>query len=157
MSKELQNCDDLASLIAARKIVAVTTYRGDWCPFCRSYLKSIAKLSNDLPADKVAIYGVAADPSEKNTALKRKLELPFELVADQGLLFHHEWQAPINQTHGKAKQYQEKAFLQPAFYIFKNGELVFDWKQTPKLLNLGGAASRIPVQSVMDKIHELLD
>jgi len=157
MTQELFNTEELAALINQQDIVAVTTYRGDWCPFCRSYLKGIAKQTSDLPTDKVAIYGVAADTPAANAALKQKLGLPFDLVSDQGLLFHKQWQAPINASHGKAKHYQEQAFLQPAFYLFKNGELVFDWKQTPKLLNLGGAASRIPVEFVVDIIRELLD
>jgi peroxiredoxin len=90
MSHEILNTQQLITLIESQEIVAVTTYRGDWCPFCRSYLKGVAKQTKDLPTDKVAIYGVAADTPAANAALKQKLGLSFDLVSDQSLLFHQQ-------------------------------------------------------------------
>jgi peroxiredoxin len=154
--EDITDKEQLNTLINSRELVVVTTYRGDWCPFCRSYLKAVAKKTKGLPTDKLAVYGVSADTPENNAALKHKLGLSFELLSDPDLLFHKHWQAPINNSHGKARLYPQKAFLQPAVYIFKKGQLVFDWKQTPKLLNLGGAASRLSVDVIVDKIQQQL-
>lgn len=143
---------DLQTLISNAPITIVTTYRGNWCPFCRKYLSDFSKAYAQLGRDDVQVIGVSIDAQEKSDALKAKLGLSFSLYTDTNRLFHSEynvftgdhWVAPVVKQH-----------LQPAVFIFQNGEKIFEWIQTPKLKNMGGASSRLPVKEVFAKVAAL--
>lgn len=148
----IKTTEDIQQLASSAPITVITTYRGDWCPFCRAYLSDFSKAYATANNDNVRVYGVSIDNKAANNALKTKLKLNFELFTDNERLFHKHynvptadhWVAPVRKQH-----------LQPAVFIYQNGEKVFEWIQTPKLRNLGGAASRIPVQEVFEKIAAL--
>ena len=140
---QLESAEDFAQLINRAPVVVITSYRGDWCPFCRKYLSEFERERQNFP-DEVLIVGVSVDSPEANTALKSKLGLGFDIVSDQQLLMHDLFNVTIGKKSGNT-------YLQPSVLIFKDGEKHFEWIQTPKLLNLGGAVSRIPVTDVIAK------
>lgn len=143
---------DLKGLLDKAPVTIITTYRGNWCPFCRKYLSDFSKAYAQLDRDDVQLVGMSIDTQEKSDSLKAKLGLNFSLYTDTNRLFHSEhkvftgdhWVAPVVKQH-----------LQPAVFIFQNGVKVFEWIQTPKLKNLGGASSRLPVKEVFDKVAAL--
>lgn len=143
---------DLQAIINKAPITIVTTYRGNWCPFCRKYLSDFSKAYAQLGRDDVQLVGVSIDTQEKSDALKAKLNLSFALYTDIDRLFHSNynvftgdhWVAPVVKQH-----------LQPAVFIFQDGKKIFEWIQTPKLKNMGGASSRLPVKDVFEKVAAL--
>ena len=152
MNKVIKTDADIQTIIGQSPITIITTFRGNWCPFCRKYLSDFSKAYARVHDDKVQLVGVSIDDQETSAALKAKLGLGFELYTDENRLFHSNykvatadhWVAPVVKQH-----------LQPAVFIFEDGKKVFEWIQTPKLKNMGGAASRIPVQEVFAKVTEL--
>ena len=144
--------DDLTSLISNAPITVITTYRGNWCPFCRKYLSDFSKAYAQASQENTQILGVSIDEQKTNDALKAKLGLNFELYTDENRLFKSLYNV-VTSDHLIAPV--KKQHLQPAVFIFQNGVKVFEWIQTPKLKNMGGAASRLPVKEVFEKVAAL--
>lgn len=152
MNNIIKTDTDIQTIIGQFPITIITTFRGNWCPFCRKYLSDFSKAYAKASNDNVQLIGVSIDDPDKSAALKAKLGLGFELYTDENRLFHStykvatadHWVAPVVKQH-----------LQPAVFIFQDGNKVFEWIQTPQLKNLGGAASRIPVQDVFEIVAEL--
>lgn len=138
---------DLQALLAGSELVLINTYRGKWCPFCRSYLGSLDKVFRDQ-SNQLKIYGVSVDEVDENAELKAKLGIGFDLLQDASLLFHHQFAVHTGKGHGK------EAYLQPAVFLFHNGEKVYEWIQTPSLLNMGGATSRVSVKKVLAEVNK---
>ena len=143
---------DLKGIIGNSPITIITTYRGNWCPFCRKYLSDFSQAYAQSMQDNTQLIGVSIDDKPTNDALKAKLGLNFELYTDENRLFGSLHNVVISD-HLIAPV--KKQHLQPAVFIFQNGVKVFEWIQTPKLKNMGGASSRLPVKAVFEKVAEL--
>lgn len=152
--KEIQDENDLKRLVNGNDMVALLCYRGDWCPFCKRQLKQLSKMMPDLSSKNDHFFAITADSVEKNSTLIKELKLPFEIISDPRVQLHKTYNSPISTEHSKAKSYPSGAFLQPAFFLFKNGNLMYEWKQTSKITNLGGAIFRISTKEIVDKISE---
>ncbi len=97
------------------------------------------------------IYGVAADTPEQTQALRDEHDIPFTMMSDPALVCREKLDAPISSPkcfytalplHPELRAYPEKAFLQPALFIWKGTRLVYEWRHTETLLNLFGARGR---------------
>lgn len=143
---------DLQAVIKQAPVTIVTTYRGNWCPFCRKYLSDFSKAYAQLGSDDVQLVGVSIIDKQTGDALKAKLGLNFELYTDENRLFGSLYNVVVSD-HIVAPVV--KQHLQPAVFIFQDGVKVFEWIQTPKLKNMGGASSRLPVKEVFEKVVAL--
>lgn len=141
----IENKEDFALLVKQAPIVIVTTYRGLWCPFCKKYLKDFNKAMAKFPEQSLLI-GVSVDDVSECVTLKEELGLDFNLFSDVNLVLHNEFNVTTGKGHGK------EAYLQPSVFIFHNGEKVFEWIQTPKLMNLGGAIHRISISDIIQRV-----
>jgi peroxiredoxin len=139
---------DFTTLIQQAPLVIVTSYRGKWCPFCRTYLLELDKARQNLPRNALLV-GISVDTLEECKVLQNKLELGFDLIPDETLVMHDLLGVKTGKGHGK------EAYLQPSVFVFNNGEKSFEWIQEPKLLNLGGAINRLPVAKVMQNITQI--
>ena len=140
----IENFTDISKIAAQSPITIITSYRGKWCPFCRAYLKEF----NTAFADKenILVVGVSVDSNDECKALQKKLKLDFNLITDHNIVMHKEMKVKTSKGHGK------EAYLQPAVFIYKNGEPVFSWLQEPKMLNFGGAISRLPMKDIVAEV-----
>lgn len=152
MNNIIKTDADLQAIIQQKPITIITTYRGNWCPFCRKYLSDFSKAYALNNNDNVQLVAASIDDQPTNDALKAKLGLNFELYTDENRLFGKNYNV-ILSDHLVAPVV--KQHLQPAVFIFQDGKKVFEWIQTPKLRNMGGASSRIPVKKVFEKVNEL--
>ena len=137
---------DFSALIQQAPLVIVTSYRGNWCPFCRTYLREFDEARQNLPED-VILVGLSVDTLDECKELQNKLGLGFDLIPDETLILHKLLNVATGKGHGK------EAYLQPSVFVFVNGNKSFEWIQEPKLLNLGGAINRIPVSKIVQEIH----
>ena len=144
----INTVDDFGVLIRQAPLVVVTSYRGDWCPFCRNYLAEFDQAHKNFP-DNVLLVGVSVDSVDECRNLQRKLGLGFDLISDEKLIMRELLNVNTGKGHGK------EAYLQPSVFIFRDGDRVFQWIQEPKLMNLGGAIDRFPVSEVAQKVVEL--
>ncbi|WP_025823581.1 peroxiredoxin family protein [Shewanella marina] len=145
---QVNNTQDITALIKQAPIVILSTYRGDWCPFCVRYLVNFNQVYQGY-ADDILLVALSVDSVTVCQQLKSKLQLDFELVSDQHLLMQQMFNVTTGKGHGK------QAYLQPSVFIFKNGNMVFKWIQQPKLINLGGAINRLPINKVTEIINSL--
>lgn len=103
------------------------------------------KLEDRLVGLDAAFYGVAADSPEQLTRFREEIGIPaaFGLLSDPDLTTADLLGVQISKRHPKAKSYPRKAFLQPGLFIWrKDGSVAYQWRQTPKITNLFGAANR---------------
>ena len=95
------------------------------------------------------LVGVSVDDVDECIRLQEKLKLGFQLISDENLIMRDLLNVTTGKGHGK------EAYLQPSVFIFIDGKKSFEWIQTPKLLNLGGAIGRLPIDAVKQKLAEL--
>lgn len=140
--------DDFTALVQQASLVIVSSYRGEWCPFFRSYLRDFDAARPNLPADALLV-GVSVDSFTECKALQKKLELGYDLIPDETLIMRDLLNVSTGKGHGK------EAYLQPSVFVFKDGDKSYEWTQEPKLLNLGGAIGRLPVETVVQKAVDI--
>lgn len=106
------------------------------------------------------MVAIAADPPEKLELFVHKNDLAEEIVflSDPQLKMHEELGVRVQKVHPRARTYPRKRFLQPSVFIYdQSGELRFEWRQKPKILNLWGAARRMTVEEVLHEVAELAE
>ncbi len=145
----IDTADDFRSLIKQCPLVVVTSYRGNWCPFCRNYLREFDNAHKNFPP-KSLLVGISVDTVDECKNLQVKLGLGFDLISDETLVLRELLKVNTGKGHGK------EAYLQPSVFVFKDEEKTFEWIQEPKLMNLGGAIDRLPVSRVVEKVNVLL-
>ena len=144
----IDSAEDFATLVQQAPLVIVTSYRGKWCPFCRSYLLELDAARRNLSSNALLV-GISVDTLEECKELQKKLGLGYDLIPDETLIMRELLYVTTGKGHGK------EAYLQPSVFVFKNGEKSYEWIQEPKLLNLGGAIGRLPVETVVQKAVDL--
>jgi len=111
------------------------------------------------------VYGVAADTVEDLKKLVEELDLPFTMLSDPQLLSGTKLGVPMATPktyysawplHPEIRRYPEASFLQPALFVWKGKDLVYEWRQTETLLNLFGARGRPSGADVMDIVRRSL-
>ena len=143
----INHLDDIQSIVRQSSITIITSYRGKWCPFCRQYLSDMNKAFRSV--DDVLLVGVSVDSTEECNRLRKKLKLGFDLIPDESIVLHKELGVKTGKGHGK------DAYLQPAVFVFHDGVQVFQWIQTPKMLNFGGAINRLPIEKIIEQVEKL--
>jgi peroxiredoxin len=69
---------------AGKSKVVLVFYRGDWCPFCRKQLASLATNYEKYKAAGAEVIAISVDSPEKNKKLSEKLKLTFPVLSDNG-------------------------------------------------------------------------
>lgn len=144
----IDSTEDFSTLVQQAPLVIVTSYRGKWCPFCRTYLREFDEARQNLPRTALLV-GISVDTLEECKELQNKLGLGYDLIPDETLIMRKLLNVTKGKGHGK------EAYLQPSVFVFKNGEKLFEWIQKPGPLNLGGAIGRLPVEEVVQKAADL--
>jgi peroxiredoxin len=155
--KHISTQSDFEQLINSDTFVVINVYRGSWCPFCKKYLNAFEHAFKKLPQGSHTLYGVSVDSEGTNSKLQKSLSLNFPLVSDAGQLFRSKLKNPVSTSHPQAKKTADGYFLQPAIYIYQEGELKYQWQHTSKLLNLGGAVGRIDAEDVVGEVKKLMN
>jgi peroxiredoxin len=152
----IETQSDYEQLINSNDLVIINVYRGFWCPFCKKYLSKFDRAFKDLPEGSHALYGVSVDSESTNSKLQSSLGLSFPLITDAGQLFRSDLKNPVSTSHPNVKKTVDGYFLQPAVYIYLQGELKYQWQQKSKLLNLAGAIGRVEVEDIVGEVKKLM-
>jgi len=109
------------------------------------------KLAERFGSLDARLYGVAADSPQQLTRMRSKLAIPFTMLSDPQLTTADQLQVVTSSRHPMARKYPRKAFLQPGLFIWREtGELVYQWRQTPKITNLFGASNRPTPEQILE-------
>lgn len=65
-------------------VVALTFYRGSWCPYCNLQLKAYAEIVDELAASGAQLVAVSPMTPENSISFAEVEELPFAVLSDVG-------------------------------------------------------------------------
>jgi peroxiredoxin len=74
MVSRIDTEEDFTTLIQQAPLVIVTSYRGMWCPFCRTYLLKFDKARLNVP-DNALLIGISVDSFDECKELQNKLTM----------------------------------------------------------------------------------
>ena len=113
--------------------------------------KGLKKRAEAFEAIDVQIIGLASDTPEQLATFRDTYALPFDMLSDPMLHSGDVLDIPISSkkgylgalaVHPILRHLPKTAFLQPAFLIWTEGALKYEWRQVEKLRNLFGANGR---------------
>jgi hypothetical protein len=111
------------------------------------------------------VVGVAADTPQDLSALRARLGLSFLMLSDPQLITGQELDCPVTTRksylaslalHPEIRAYPRRAFLNPAVFIWRGEQLVYEWRQSESVLNLLGARGRPSPQKVLELARDHL-
>ena len=111
------------------------------------------------------MYGVAADTPADLKKLVDEHALPFTMLSDPELVSGARLDIPMATRktyysawplHPEIRHYPKRSFLQPALFVWKGRDLVYEWRQTETLRNLFGARGRPSGSDVLDIVRRAL-
>jgi peroxiredoxin len=68
--------------------VVLVFYRGEWCPYCNTYLRALQAVSPDVASRGASIIAVSAQSPDHSLSITEKAELAFDVLSDvdQGVI-----------------------------------------------------------------------
>jgi hypothetical protein len=103
---------------------------------------------------------------EQLSRFHTSLRLPFTLLSDPMLLSGELLDIPISSKkgyfsalglHPVLRKLPRKAYLQPAFHIWRGSALVHEWRQEEKLRNLYGANGRPSPEQMLQLARQIME
>lgn len=64
--------------------LAVTFYRGGWCPYCSLELKAYQAVLSEIKASGGQLVAITPEPSTNTLAISQQNELSFDILTDKG-------------------------------------------------------------------------
>jgi hypothetical protein len=113
----------------------------------------------------VQVFGIATDTQEQLSDFRIALDLPFTMLSDPLLSSAKVFDIPVSSKtsyatslplHPVLRHLPKRAFLQPAFFLWRGQEQLYAWRQTEKLRNLFGANGRPSPQDIFDITKRLI-
>lgn len=65
--------------------LVIVFYRGAWCPFCNTYLRSLQKRLTDITAAGGRLIAISVETPDSSMAIAKKNEVAFTVLSDPGL------------------------------------------------------------------------
>lgn len=88
--------------------LVIVFYRGAWCPFCNTYLRSLQKRLADIRASGGNLIAISVENPDSSAAVAKKNEVAFTVLSDPNLdtarKFGIVYQLPA-ETDAQYKQY----------------------------------------------------
>ncbi|KAJ5128124.1 hypothetical protein N7448_008903 [Penicillium atrosanguineum] len=126
--------------IKENNFVFVVFYRGHWCPFCISYLKTLQSILPHINAAGGKAIAVTAEPEQHLPDTINASGYTGEVIVDPMNKIAAEMKQRVNLNVAiSPKSGYEHGMAQPAILVMKNdGTVLFDWAIVPGMMNLGG-------------------
>jgi peroxiredoxin len=115
-----------------------TDYRGHWCPFCMSYLKTLQSLMPSITSAKGQIVIVTAEPATHLAATRTTSGYNGEVIIDpENILAKHFKERGLLDVAISEKKGYEHGMAQPAILVIKNdGTVLEKWAIVPSMVCL---------------------
>jgi peroxiredoxin len=115
-----------------------TDYRGHWCPFCMSYLKTLQSLTPSITSAKGQIVIVTAEPATHLAATRTTSGYNGEVIIDpENILAKHFKERGLLDVAISEKKGYEHGMAQPAILVIKNdGTVLEKWAIVPSMVCL---------------------
>lgn len=108
---------------------------------------------------------MTSDSQAELRELRAKYELPFPLLSDPMLLTGDALNTPSSTmksylgalaVHPEIRRLPRRAFLQPALFIWRGAELIYEWRQIETLRNLFGANGRPSPAQILELTQRVM-
>lgn len=124
--------------------LVIIFYRGAWCPFCNTYLRSLQKSLPDITAAGGKLIAISVENPDASMAVAKKNEVGFTVLSDPGLetarKFGIVYQLPA-ETDEKYKTYgidlakrnamdKPELPLSATYVVNKKGKIVYAFLET---------------------------
>ncbi|KAI5461846.1 hypothetical protein BGZ63DRAFT_509447 [Mariannaea sp. PMI_226] len=133
-------------------------YRGDWCPFCMAYLKTLNGLIPTIAASGGSVVIISAQTSDHLEAVRTKSGFTGDAISDPENLLAAELKkrnllnVAITEREGYAT-----GVTQPAILVLqRDGTALESWAIIPSEMNLGGAKDRPVLDQVWENVQARL-
>ncbi len=82
--------DHAGNLVSSKSLLkndnlVVVFYRGAWCPFCNTYLRSLQKRLDDITAAGGKLVAISVENADNSMAVSKKNELTYTVLSDPNL------------------------------------------------------------------------
>lgn len=123
-------------------------FRGDWCPFCQSYLRELnGEFASKIEALGGRIVAITSQSQEAATAAKQDWGLGFDVISDPSTELAQQFN--VNVTPKEASPLAEHPTEYPngmtqtgVIILDSNGNQIYHWAVDPTEVNLHGASDR---------------
>ena len=117
---KIENVDDFYAITRSAELVVITTYRGDWCPYCIDQFNTIAALLPQIEDKGVQVVGISPDLITAVRNTQRRFSQQFIFLSDP--------QANVISRFGIAR---DNNMPHPAVYLVdKGGKLLWFYAST---------------------------
>ncbi|KAE8446259.1 hypothetical protein EG329_012345 [Mollisiaceae sp. DMI_Dod_QoI] len=147
------------SLLSSHKFVFLVFFRGHWCPFCISYLRTLTSLIPNITSSSGTVVICTSEPANFLPETRKASGYTGTAIVDPenelaGYLRTKGW---LDVAISEKKGY-EKGMAQPAILVLSREEEVLEkWAIVPGVMNLGGAKDRPELEQVWDNIKAKLE
>jgi hypothetical protein len=113
----------------------------------------------------VSVLGLTSDSQSQLREFRTAHGFPFTMLSDPMLLSGEALDVPISTKKGYLSalalhpvllQLPKKAYLQPAFFVWRGSELAYQWRQVEKLRNLFGANGRPSPEQILEVVRKVM-
>ncbi|TAQ88402.1 hypothetical protein B7494_g3260 [Chlorociboria aeruginascens] len=147
--------EEFTSLLSSSDFLFVVFYRGTWCPFCISYLKTLSTMQSKINGANGTTLAVTSQPSSFLPALRSSTNYSGPTINDPSntLVKDLEKRGLIKLVISEKKGY-EHGMVQPGVLVLtKSGEVLEKWTQIPSVKNLGGAKDRPDLNQIWENVE----
>ncbi|KAJ5492701.1 hypothetical protein N7539_001447 [Penicillium diatomitis] len=140
--------------VKEHNFVFVVYYRGHWCPFCMSYLRTLQSILPHITAAGGKAIAVTAEPEQRLADTINATGYSGDIIVDTKNKIAADLKQRINFNVAiSSKSGYEHGMAQPAILVLRNdGTVLFDWAIVPGVMNLGGAKDRPDLNQVWENV-----
>lgn len=127
--------------------------------------KGLRKRAARFEAAGATLIGAACDSPAQLRAFREEHRVDYTMLSDPELLLADAIDAPratrkayyaTLALHPVIRRYPKPSFLQPALFVWKDGVLVYEWRQTESVKNLFGAKGRPTGDEILEIVESAL-
>ncbi|KAH7010602.1 uncharacterized protein B0I36DRAFT_370212 [Microdochium trichocladiopsis] len=157
---EPQTIRDFNALVANSKFVFALVYRGHWCPFCISHIRSLKALEHLIRHADGETVIITSEREEHLPKVRSATGYTGPAIVDtQNLLVADLKKRDIVDvaiSDMRLRKY-EHGMAQPAVFVIRQGGTVlYRWAIVPSLMNLGGAKDRPLLEEIWHNVDASL-
>jgi peroxiredoxin len=122
---------------ASHKFTFVVFYRGSWCPFCMSYLKTLESLRTSIEASSGAVIIITAQDPSFVAVTRERSGYQGEIIVDRELKIATELrERGLLNVAVSTKDGYPNGMTQPAVLVItEKGEVLYRWEIVPSTVS----------------------
>eukprot|EP01130_Rhizamoeba_saxonica_P015561 TRINITY_DN7021_c0_g1_i2.p1 TRINITY_DN7021_c0_g1~~TRINITY_DN7021_c0_g1_i2.p1 ORF type:complete len:427 (+),score=88.47 TRINITY_DN7021_c0_g1_i2:45-1325(+) len=140
------------SAIQSQPLTFVITYRGFWCPFCKSYMKSWNRFLSEIKELGGIMYGLTSQTQYEADQARSRWGLEYDVIGDP----NNTLARTMNVHISSKSDYPEGMAQSSVTVVNERNEVIYTWKSIPTISNLGGATNRPSPQIVLKTLRKKL-